>query len=110
MHLEPAGLELDLCIRHGGRSWRTSLRLVDGAKGWWDFGIIIAVQRFAAEVPAIGSCPYLTRDGGRPWHRIRSLALRVPSRILGRLATRAGHAATSPCGAAGSWIPARPNR
>jgi len=54
----------------GGRTWRTALEVIDGAKGWFDLGFATALRGAVVEgTPAIGSHLYLTTDGGASWHR-----------------------------------------
>jgi hypothetical protein len=56
----------------GGRTWRTALNVIDGGKGWFDFGFATALRGAAVEgTPAVGSHLYLTTDGGASWHRAR---------------------------------------
>lgn len=56
----------------GGHRWGNSLTLVDGGKGWNDFGFTTAGQGVAIEgTPAVGSRLYMTGNGGASWHKVR---------------------------------------
>jgi hypothetical protein len=57
--------------RNGGRTWTDGLTLLDGGKGWNDFGFTTATQGVVVEgIPVVGSHLYMTRNGGRTWRQI----------------------------------------